>query len=51
MVTSGNPAVMFQNLMNTNPQFKQFVQENQGKTIEQIAQNYGIDINAIKQIL
>jgi hypothetical protein len=34
--------------MQTNPQFRQFVNANQGKTLEQIATSYGIDFNAIK---
>lgn len=51
MVTSGDPTYMFNNMMNTNPQFRQFIETNRGKTIEQVAQENGIDINALKHIM
>jgi len=46
-----NPEALFQTMLNSNPQFAQFVQQNQGKTVEQIASAYGIDLNQIQQLL
>lgn len=43
----GNPEQIAMQMMQSNPQFRQFVQENQGKTPQQIAQENGIDLNQI----
>ena len=45
MMAGKNPDTMFAELYNNNPQFKQFVDANKGKTPEQIAQENGIDPN------
>ena len=50
-LANGSPQAAFSMLMNNNPQFRQFVQQNQGKSPEQIAQENGIDLNQIKQFL
>lgn len=47
----GNPNAMFNQMMQNNPQFAQFVQENQGRTPEQIAQAYGIDVGMLNQLM
>lgn len=47
MIKSGNPEQIAMNLMQRNPQFKQFVEENKGKTPEQVAKENGIDFNQI----
>ena len=47
----GNPDAMFRQMMQNNPQFAQFVQENQGRTPEQIAQAYGIDVGMLNQLM
>lgn len=47
MIKSGNPEQIAMNLMQRNPQFKQFVEENKGKTPEQVARENGIDFNQI----
>lgn len=39
------------NMLNTNPQFKQFYEENKNKTIEEVAKNNGIDLSLIRQFL
>jgi hypothetical protein len=39
------------NLMQRNPQFAEFVQQNQGKTVEQIAGEYGIDLDLVRSIM
>lgn len=48
---SGNPAQMAQTLLNSNPQFRQFYEQNKGKSPQEIASNYGIDYNSLLQIL
>lgn len=47
MLKNGNPEQIAMNLMQKNPQFKAFIDANQGKSPEQVAQQYGIDINQI----
>ncbi len=47
----GNPQGVFDNLMQTNPQFRKFINDNQGKSVEQIAQNYGVDLNALNNLM
>ena len=51
MLKSGNPDAIFNQLKQTNPQFKKFVEDNQNKSVQQIAQENGIDINIINQFL
>ena len=46
---SGNPQALFNQMMRNNPQFAQFVEQNKGKSPEQIAKDYNVDISAIKQ--
>lgn len=48
---NGNPEQMLQQMMNTNPQFRQFVEANRGKSPEQIAQENGLDFNSIRNLL
>lgn len=48
---SGNPQALFNQMMQNNPQFAQFVDQNKGKSPEQIAKDYNVDISAIKQFL
>lgn len=51
LLKMGNPELIAQTLMMQNPQFRAFVQANQGKSAEQVAQEYGIDLSALmKQI-
>lgn len=47
MLKSGNPEQVAQQMMQNNPQFRQFVEANKGKTPEQVAKEYGIDLNAV----
>ena len=48
---NGSPAALFAMMMQNNPEFAKFVQENKGKTPEQIAKQYGIDMNTVRTIL
>ncbi len=50
-MSQGNVQGMARMLMNSNPQFAQFVNQNQGKSFEQIASENGIDVNQLKSIL
>ena len=51
MLRSGNPEQIAQQMMQNNPQFWQFVESNRGKTPEQVAREYGIDLNQIKSMM
>lgn len=42
-----NPEQVAMNLMNQNPQFKQFMQSVQGKTPEQFAIEHGVNLSQI----
>lgn len=50
-MVSGDPQAFAQQMMRTNPQFAAFVQRNQGKSPEQIAQENGLDWGAISGAL
>lgn len=47
MLKSGNPEMIAQQMMQSNPQFRQFVEANKGKTPEQVAKEYGLDWKTI----
>ena len=47
MLRSGNPEQIAQQMMQNNPQFRQFVEQNKGKTPEQVAKEYGLDWKTI----
>ena len=47
----GDPSAVVRMLSQKNPQFAQFVKENEGKSPEQIAKDYGIDWNQIQQLM
>lgn len=47
MLRSGNPEQIAQQMMQSNPQFKAFVESNRGKTPEQVAQEHGMDLGQI----
>lgn len=51
MVKNGNPEQIAKSLMQQNPQFRQFVEANRGKSPEQVARENGIDFNQIKSML
>lgn len=38
-----NPETLFQDMMQNNQQFRQFYEQNKGKTFAQIAQEHGAD--------
>ena len=51
MLRNGNPQQMFQSMMQNNPQFRQFVEANKGKTPEQVAKEHGVDLNQLKSMM
>lgn len=51
MLRSGNPEQIAQQMMQSNPQFRQFVEANKGKTPEQVAREYGVDLNQLKNMI
>lgn len=46
-----NPDALYVDMMNNNEQFRNFVTENEGKSPEEIARKYGVNINPILQML
>lgn len=48
---SGDPQGMFQSLMQTNPQFRDFAQSMAGKTPEQMCQSCGLDYEQVVSLL
>lgn len=51
MLSGKDPDSMYRTLMQNNPQFAQFVNANQGKSVEQIASENGIDLSALKKLI
>jgi hypothetical protein len=51
MLTRQNPEAFAQALAQRNPQFAQFVQQNKGKTAEQVAKENGLDWSQIQSLL
>lgn len=46
-----DPNEVYRSMYQNNPQFRQFVDNNKGKSPKQIATDYGIDIDTIKALL
>ena len=51
MIKGQNPQQLAQLMAQRNPQFAAFLQQNQGKSPEQIASEYGIDMNLVRELL
>lgn len=47
MLRSGNPEQIAQALMQRNPQFRAFMETNKGKSPEQVAKEYGVDLGQV----
>ncbi len=43
-IQKGNPEAIFQSMYERDPQFKQFIDENKGMSVEDIARKYGIPL-------
>ena len=51
MMNGQNPDTVMKLFSQKNPQFAQFLRDNQGKSPEQIAQEYGLDWNMVQNFL
>ena len=51
MMNGQNPDTVMKLFAQKNPQFAQFLRDNQGKSPQQIAQEYGLDWNMIQGFL
>lgn len=51
MMNGKNPDTVMKLFAQKNPQFSQFLRDNQGKSPQQIAQDYGIDWNMVQNFL
>ena len=51
MMNGQNPDTVMKLFSQKNPQFAQFLRDNQGKSPQQIAQDYGIDWNMVQGFL
>lgn len=45
---NGDPQTVVNNMLNSNPKFRQFAQSMQGKTPEQAFKEFGLDFNQIR---
>lgn len=51
MMNGQNPDTVMKMFAQKNPQFAQFLRDNQGKSPQQIAQEYGLDWNMVQGFL
>ena len=51
MMNGQNPDTVMKLFAQKNPQFAQFLRDNQGKSPQQIAQEYGLDWNMVQNFL
>ena len=51
MMNGQNPDTVMKLFSQKNPQFAQFLRDNQGKSPEQIARDYGLDWNMVQNFL
>lgn len=51
MLKSGNPEQIAQQMMQSNPQFRRFMEANKGKSPEQVAKENGIDLSRFKGMM
>ena len=51
MMNGQNPDTVMNLFAQKNPQFAQFLRDNQGKSPQQIAQDYGLDWNMVQGFL
>lgn len=50
-IRKGNVETLFNQLINSNPDFRRFVELNSGKSTEQIVQENNIDVTQLREIL
>lgn len=47
LLNGGSPEQMLQQMINSNPQIAQFMEQNKGKSPQQVAQENGIDLGSL----
>lgn len=50
MLRGGNPAEIAANMARQNPEFAKFVEANKNKSVQDLANEYGIDLNILNGI-
>ena len=45
---NGNPGAIAQQMMESNPRFRKFVEDNRGKSPDQIAREHGFDLGKFR---
>ena len=51
ILSGHNADEIYSNMIKSNPQFKAFVEANRNKSVEQIASENGIDLNAVRKMI
>lgn len=51
MFNGGDPAQIAANMARQNPEFARFVDANKNKSVEQLANEYGIDLNMLRGLI
>lgn len=51
MMKGQNVEIVMKQMLQNNPQFRQFYEQNKDKSLDQIATDYGVDMNLIRQLL
>jgi len=51
LIKGKNSEVLFKELMQSNPQFRRFANDIKGKSIEEIAMEYDLDIDLLSQFM
>lgn len=51
MLRGQDPQQVAQMMAQRNPQFAAFLQQNQGKSVEQIAAENGVDMNLVRELM
>lgn len=51
MLRSSNPDQIDQQMMQSNPHFRQFIEQNKGKTPDQVAREHGLDLSQFKSMM
>lgn len=51
MLKGGDPEQIARQMMQSNPQFRAFIEANQGKDPMQVAKEHGIDLSRFKNLM
>ena len=51
MLKNQNPQEVFNQMMQSNPAFRNFYEANKGKSPEQVAREHGVDLSQIKSMM